>query len=241
MDELEFRRQAMSDPKQKSSEFLKALSCNEANHHFLDEIRQLDKQISDAMQVDIPEGLADRILFTQSSHANKQAKASFVRKTMAMAASVAFILGLLVGQLNWGNLLIPNAQASLVDIAIKHVENEEAFISQLDEQANSQQINAKMQPFAYKFTQSFPYHVYYLNHCGFGQSSALHMVFQGESGKVTLFFAAIATNTNHYFNKEGMTGVIQSIDDKSLILVGNNGENMQKIAERLLPQIISTK
>ncbi|WP_165310688.1 DUF3379 domain-containing protein [Vibrio ziniensis] len=240
MDDLEFRRRAMSDPKQKSSEYAEALS-KEANQKFLDDVLKFDAQIADAMKVDVPEGLADRILFKQSSQADNTTTVNFARKAMAMAASIAFVFGLLVGQVNWGKILVPPAQASLVDIAIKHVVDEEGFVSNLDEQVSSRQINAKLLPFAYKFSENFPYHVYYLNHCGFGHANALHMVFQGESGKVTLFVTGVQSDVNGHFNKDGMSGMVESIGNKSLILVGNSSENMRKIADNIIPLLTPSK
>lgn len=241
MDDLEFRRRVMSEPKQKNSEYAGALS-KEANQKFLDDVLKLDAQIADAMKVDVPEGLADRILFNQSSHADDNVTTvNFARRAMAMAASIAFVFGLIVGQVNWGKLIVPPAQASLVDIAIKHVVDEEGFVSNIDEQVSSRQINAKLQPFAYKFTENFPYHVYYLNHCGFGKSNALHMVFQGDSGKVTLFLAGVQSNINGHFDKDGMSGMVESVGDKSLIIVGNSGENIRKIADNLLPLLSPQK
>ncbi|NIY91427.1 DUF3379 domain-containing protein [Vibrio diazotrophicus] len=240
MDDLEFRRRVMSEPKQKSGEYSDALS-KEANQKFLDDVLKLDAQIADAMKVDVPEGLADRILFNQSSHADNVTTVNFARKAMAMAASIAFVFGLVVGQVNWGKLIVPPAQASLVDIAIKHVVDEEGFVSNIDEQVSSRQINAKLLPFAYKFAENFPYHVYYLNHCGFGQSNALHMVFQGEHGKVTLFLAGVQSDINGHFNKDGMSGMVESVGDKSLIIVGNSNENIGKIADNLLPLLTPQK
>lgn len=234
MDDLEFRRRVMSDPKQKNSEIAEALAANDANKKFLDDILALDAKITDAMNVEVPDGLADRILFNQSSEAAKVTNISFARRTMAMAASVAFVIGLIVGQINWGHLLVPPAQASLADIAITHVINEKAFVDNLDEQVSSQQINAKMVPFSYKLTENFPYYVYYLNHCGFGSSEALHMVFQGESGKVTLFLTSMAADADANFSKDGMSGKIESMGNRTLILVGEDNEDINKIASNLV-------
>ncbi len=234
MDDLEFRRRVMSEPKQKSNELAESLASNDANKKFLDEILSLDAKISDAMNVDVPDGLADRILFNQSSDADNVTDISFARKAMAMAASVAFVIGLIVGQLNWGNLLVPPAQASLADIAVTHVINEKAFVDNLDEQVSSRQINAKMAPFSYKLTKNFPYHVYYLNHCGFGNSDAVHMVFQGDTGKVTLFLTSMTAEASANFSKDGMSGKIETIGNKTLILVGDDNEDINKFASNLV-------
>lgn len=205
MDELEFRRKVMSDPKQRDNDTLDMMTSSEANAKFVDDVLQLDKQIAQAFKVDVPDDLADKILFKQTTlvEDEKVIRPQFVRKAMAIAASVAFTAGLLVGQIQWGNLLISPAQASLSDMAVQHVIHEEGFVNRLDEQADMQQINAKMQPFAYKMEGDFPYHVYYLNHCGFGKDNAVHIVFQGEKGKVTLFFTPSTAHKAAYSSKMG--------------------------------------
>lgn len=234
MDELEFRRRIMSDPKQRDDAINAAITTNDKNSQFADEILELDKQIAKAMAVDVPEDLADRILFNQTSAAESNVvRPNFARKAMAMAASVAFVAGLMVGQLNWGNLLVPPAQASLASTAMQHVVDENPFVAQLDEQVGSSQINAKMTPFDHQLSETFPYHVYYLNHCGFGKSNAMHMVFQGEKGKVTLFLTGIASDKTINFEKDGMAGVVEPMGNTSLIIVGEEGENVAKIAENL--------
>jgi hypothetical protein len=234
MDELEFRRRIMSDPKQRDHELKAAISSSESNSKFADEILDLDNQIAKAMNVDVPEGLADRILFNQTSAVETNVvRPNFARKAMAMAASVAFVAGLLIGQINWGNIVVAPAQASLVDTAMQHVVEEKPFVDAIDEQVQMAQINTKMKPFDHQFDDNFPYHVYYLNHCGFGKSNAVHMVFQGEQGKVTLFLTGIASDKDVNFKQDGMAGVVHAIGDTSLILVGDEGEDVAKIAEKL--------
>ncbi|NUW66698.1 DUF3379 domain-containing protein [Vibrio coralliilyticus] len=235
MDELEFRRRIMSDPKDRDSDILEAMKSNDANGKFADDILDLDAQIAKAMNVDVPEDLADRILFNQTSSTESNVvRPNFAKRAMAMAASIAFVFGLLVGQVNWGNIVVSPAQASLADTAIKHVIDEKPFVEHLDENVASSQINAKMMPFDHQLGENFPYHVYYLNHCGFGKSNALHMVFQGEKGKVTLFLTGIASDKTVDFEEKGMAGVVEPVGQTSLILVGEEGEDVAKIAENLM-------
>ncbi|WP_425666536.1 DUF3379 domain-containing protein [Vibrio tubiashii] len=234
MDELEFRRRIMSDPKHRDSEICAAIKESEQNAQFADEVLDLDKQIAKAMAVDVPEDLADKILFNQTSVTRDNVvRPNFARKAMAMAASVAFVAGLLVGQLNWSNLVVSPAQASLATTALQHVVDEKPFIQNLDEQVKSSQINAKMMPFDHQLSETFPYHVYYLNHCGFGKSNALHMVFRGEKGKVTLFLTGIPSNQTVDFNEDGLAGVVEPMGDTSMIIVGDEGEDVTKIAESI--------
>jgi hypothetical protein len=230
MDDLEFRRMLLSEPKLRNKEINEAIENSEANQLFADDILSFDNKIEQAMKVDVPDDLADRILF---NHSTRSEKKSFTKQMLAMAASAAFAAGLIIGQVNWTPLLIGSAHASLADTAVEHVIHESPFVNNLDEKVNSTQINAKLRPFAYQFTETFPYHVYYLNHCGFGNSNALHMVFQGEQGRITLFVTNIGTEQTIDFNKDGMSGIVVPIEGSSVILVGEEGEDIQRIAANL--------
>lgn len=241
MDELEFRRRLLSDPKQRDKDIQQAIASSDSNAKYAEELLNLDAKLAEAMRVDVPDSLADRILFSHNAVNDNVARPRFVRRAMAMAASVAFVVGLLAGQLNWGNILVPPAQASLAEMAVDHVRHEEGFVATIDEQVSSHQINAKMRPFNFQLDNNFPYHVYYLNHCGFGDSNALHVVFQGEQGKVTLFLTRQSAESTTGFTQDGMTGVIEPVGKMSLILVANEGENVDKIAHKLMPMIKSSK
>ncbi|WP_413284853.1 DUF3379 family protein [Vibrio sp. MA40-2] len=237
MDELEFRRQILSEPKFRNQEISDSIQYAKANQKFADDVLDLDAKIEQAMKIDVPDDLADRILFNQSTVNQKK---SFTKQMLAMAASVAFAAGLIVGQINWTPLLVGSAHASLADTAVEHVIHEYPFVNNLDEQVSSEQINAKLRPFAYQFTEEFPYHVYYLNHCGFGKSNALHVIFQGDKGKVTLFITNKTSEQAVDFEKDGMSGKVIPISEASVILVGEEGENIPKIAANLT-SIIQTR
>ncbi|OBT15868.1 chemotaxis protein [Vibrio sp. UCD-FRSSP16_10] len=241
MDDLEFRRRIMSDPKARDEDIIDAITSNEHNTKFVDDVLNLDARIEQAMRVDVPDDLADKILFNQSNDDNvvrARFSKAFAKKSFAIAASVAFAAGVLVGQLNWSANLIPAAHASLADTAVQHVIDESPFTNQLDEQVNSTQINAKLTPFSYQFSESFPYHVYYLNHCGFGEANALHMVFEGEKGRITLFITNISSEHTLNFNEQQMSGAIVPIGNASMILVGESDEDVSEVAKQLSSIII---
>ncbi len=224
MDELEFRRRIMSDPKSRDPQLQSAIQSEEANAKFAEDILAFDDKLEQAMKIEVPDDLADKILFQQSGQKNV-VKVNFTKRALATAASIAFAFGLVVGQVNWGNIVVSPAQASLSDTAIQHVVDEMGFIDPLDEAVTLQQINAKLLPFAHQLTTQFPYHVYYLNHCGFGSSNAMHMVFQGKKGKVTLFVTSVVSENVTKFNKDGLSGVIAPMGESSVILVGEAGED----------------
>ncbi len=234
MDDLEFRRRILSEPKYRDKEINDIISVSAAHQSFADDVLTLEARIEQAMKVDVPDDLADRILF---NHSVRPKQRTFTKRMLTVAASVAFAAGLFIGQINWAPLLVSSAHATLASTAVEHVMHEAPFIAKLDEAVTATQINAKLQPFSYRFSGDFPYHVYYLNHCGFGTSNALHMVFQGSKGKVTLFVTNIRSEQSFDFSKEDMSGLIIPIENASIILVAESDENIQEIATIVTPMI----
>jgi hypothetical protein len=186
------------------------------------------------MRVDVPEDLADKILFQNS---NNVVKASFGKRALSIAASVAFAVGLAAGQINWGAVIAPPAYASLSQTAMEHVYAERPFTDTVDEQANMSQLNMKLLPFEFQFKQNFPYHIYYLNHCGFGDTMAMHVEFAGDKGRVTLFITRIASDSANQFSDEKFAGEILPIGEASLIVVGERNEDLAAIVEQLSQMI----
>ncbi len=241
MDELEFRRKVMSDPKQRDNDTLDMMTSSEANAKFVDDVLQLDKLIAQAFKVDVPDDLADKILFklTTLVEDEKVIRPQFVRKAMAIAASVAFTAGLVVGQIQWGNLLISPAQTSLSAMAVQHVIHEEGFVNRLDEQADMQQINAKMRPLPTKWkviflitsitstivvlVKTMPY-IWYFK-------------VKRQSNSV---LTPIHSAQSSLFKQDGMAGIIEPACYASLILVGEKDETLTNMANKLMPMIQSS-
>ncbi|WP_330960748.1 DUF3379 domain-containing protein [Photobacterium sp. 53610] len=228
MDDLEFRRRILADPSDNSPDMCAAKNSSIANRKLHDELQQLDSKLAAAMKVDVPEDLADRILFRQSGQGYQAEKK--VRRHLAIAASVAFLCGLFIGQ--FSDRIMPASSPDIGQIALKHIYNEAPFVDQIDEGVSLKQVNAKLKPFGPKFS-TLPSHVYYLNHCGFDGGDALHMVMEGQSGKVTVFVVPKPSRAMENFEDKNMRGVVIPSQEASLIVVGNKGENVMPIAEKL--------
>lgn len=235
MDDLEFRRRLLSDPNDKSDEILVELDTNHQNKKYAESLQELDKQIEQAFRVEVPDDLADKIIF---SHIPHKPQLHFSRRAFALAASVIFTFGLLIGQINWGNIIVQPAHASLDQMAMHHITEEEPFIDGVNEGNNEQEIRAKLNVYAYDLHGEFPYHIYYLNHCGFSKEHhALHMVFQGQKGRVTAFISNISANETSQFEQGVMQGEITPLTQGSLVLVGEKGEDIAALSQKIAPMI----
>ncbi|WP_089137405.1 DUF3379 family protein [Vibrio rumoiensis] len=237
MDDLELRRRLLSDPNDKSDDILKELHTNHQNKKYAESLQELDKKIEQAFRVEVPDDLADKIIFKQTPH---KPQIHFSRRAFALAASVIFTFGLLIGQINWGSIIIQPAHASLDQMAMHHIIEEEPFIDGVNEGNNEQEIRAKLNVCSYSLDGEFPYHIYYLNHCGFSHDHhALHMVFRGQKGRVTAFISNIEAKESSQFNQGGMQGEITPLPQGSLVLVGEKGEDIAALSQKIAPMFKS--
>ncbi|ELA9194674.1 DUF3379 family protein [Vibrio parahaemolyticus] len=69
MDDLELRRCILLDPKLKYDEILQALAASDANTKYIDDVLYLDAKIKQAMNVDVPKDLTNKLLFSQTFRA----------------------------------------------------------------------------------------------------------------------------------------------------------------------------
>jgi hypothetical protein len=167
MDDLEFRRRLLADPNDNDPELIKTKNQSTTNRHFSNELQQLDLQLKQALNVDIPDNLADRILFHQSSQAQPKNHSPYKRSSM----------------------------------------------------------------------NQLPGHIYYLNYCGFDGNRALHMIVGTDKGKMAVFIvpqtsSQMATDSDH-INQS----LLLPLQDASLIIVGDKGEKLMPIAEKLKSEL----
>jgi hypothetical protein len=228
MDDLEFRRRAYSDPHAQDDAFLAAAREDSQNKHFLDEVKLLDQQITASLKdIPVPEGLADRILLNQSFE-QFQEKQRTNRWHLALAASIAFLIGLSV------NLVSFPATPNMGEVAIKHVQDEWIFTEQINEDADIHAINAKLVKYGGAVQDDIG-HIYYVNHCSFNGAPAFHMIMAGETGKVTLFVVPKSTllSIDPVYTKGDMRALVMPVQNANLIIVANKDEPMAKLEQKL--------
>lgn len=157
----------------------------------------------------------------------------FLRKKLIKILSISFFTGLIVSQLHWENIPFRNAVASLDDIAMKRVTRDQEFVRNIKENVSIQEINAKTLPFNYRFSENIPYEVRYLNHCGFGGEDALYLIMQGNKGNISVFLTNVVSEEVLSTNRGNKTTLTMPIEDSSIILVGEVGEDLNVVADKL--------
>jgi hypothetical protein len=231
MDELEFRRTLYADPNSTDEKVLAAIADDPKKQAFYKELKQLDKNMHQASQVKVPDNLVHKLILRQTMQSQKSNKARN-RIQLAMAASVAFVVGVSFTMWQQNNLLDLSKQA------IAHVHYEGGYALDAQENISLQQVNAKLAKFGGEFSEDIG-RVYYANFCDFENVRSLHMVVEGQNGKVSVFVVP----HNDDYQAEGSshdtkyTSQATDLKRASIIVVGEEGANISNMKEQLNKKI----
>ncbi|MFB2801303.1 DUF3379 domain-containing protein [Shewanella seohaensis] len=229
MDELKFRRQAYEDPHNQDPEFVAQMQENAEYQAFVAELKGLDAKITHALKVDVPEDLADKLILSQQlqQHHKQRRQTGFL---VAMAASIAFIVGISFSLLRLGPV-------DLAEHALAHVYHEGVAL-QVDQNVNFSQVNAQLASMNNlgnaKFTEQ-PGKVYYTSYCDFQGVKSLHLVLQAEKGKVTLFIVPIEKRMvlDNTFADGKYQGMGFEAGDAYILLVGEDQTDLSFVKDEI--------
>lgn len=229
MDELKFRRQAYEDPHNQDPEFVAQMQENAEYQAFVAELKGLDAKITHALKVDVPEDLADKLILRQQlqQHHKQRRQTGFL---VAMAASIAFIVGISFSLLRLGPV-------DLAEHALAHVYHEGVAL-QVDQNVNFSQVNAQLASLKHlehaKFTGQ-PGKVYDTSYCDFQGVKSLHLVLQAEKGKVTLFIVPIEKRMvlDNTFADGKYQGMGFEAGDAYILLVGEDQTDLSFVKDEI--------
>lgn len=246
MDELEFRRRLFTDPNDKSPEVIEALRKNPARQNFVSELKQLEASLDDVLRVEVPESLADKILFQQTSEVFRE-KRNY-KSHIAIAASIAFVLGIAVSTIS--NILPENMNAqtfvnnntikTIGELALLHSSSEENFVHNVHEKASLQQVNLKLGPLGKEIVSDLPGDITYVNYCNLDGIRALHVnLLDDKSKHIDIYFVS-QTSSKITEIKSGNKQVVSvPYDDMSIILIAEKDMHIEDIAKHLMNNMSS--
>ncbi|MFT6925962.1 MAG: hypothetical protein ACJAZP_001556 [Psychromonas sp.] len=233
MDDILFRHTAIATPNDKSDEFLRRQFDSEQDKTLVDQAKQFDLELQSILKVDQPDDLVDKILLEQS-FAIENKKNLNQRWHLAIAASVAFIIGISLPLLNNLN----NFTEDIGSVAMQHVQDEYYFTEKINEQANLSTVNAKLATYGGRAKNDLG-EVLYVNYCGFEGTSALHMIIQGEQGRITVFVVPeeAGLKNSPAFHNQRLKGLTEKLGKVNLVIVGEKDEPLEKIKLKLKENI----
>ena len=178
MDELEFRRRIYADPETTDSDVVEAAKADESKRSFWNEQKQLDKQLKQALKIDVPEDLASKLIWQQSTDEfNRYKRRS--RWYLAMAASVAFTIG--IGLTMWYHQPLSIGGQALAHMQYAEMETAHSLLP-----ADLDMVNAKLASFGGSFSEMLD-GVEVVNYCHLSTVRSLHLILDTPQGKMSVF------------------------------------------------------
>ena len=233
MDDISFRHTAIATPNDKDEAFLQRQAESEQDKALVNEAKQFDRELQSLLKVDLPEDLAEKILLEQSFAIEKKKTLSH-RWHIAIAASIAFIIGISLPLLTNLNSLPPD----IGSVAMQHVQEEYYFTAKIDEQASRASVNAKLASYGGKVDGDLG-NVFFVNYCSFEGTPALHMIMQGEKGRITVFVVPDDAGfiETPVFNNQHLKGLTEKMGRTNVVIVGEKDEPLEKTQLKLQKNI----
>ncbi|TEW53687.1 DUF3379 family protein [Psychromonas sp. RZ22] len=250
MDDILFRHTAIATPNDKNEEFLKRAANSECAQKLVSEAKEFDQLLKDSLDVKVPNDLAGKILLEQS-FAIEHDKTMSNRWHIAIAASIAFIIGLSLPMLKSGiapnesfdateNAIVstPAPHADIGSVALQHVQKEYFLTAKVNEQASIQNVNVKLARYGGTAKPGLG-NIYFVNYCSFEGSSALHMILEGEKGRVTVFVVPddAGFEPSAEFSNQHFKGISEHVGKANVVIVGEQDEPLNKMKEKLAKTI----
>ena len=229
MDDLEFRRAVLADPNSEDDSIRDSAADDPVKQAFLTDMRQFDKKLDDALKVDVPENLAERLILRQTLESHQQQKRRN-RVHIAMAASIAFAVGL-----SLHTLYSPVVtEANIGTYSLAHVSHGIDHLINARENNTLEQVNVKMARFGGQFTQA-PAKAVFANYCNFDGITSLHLIFEDTQGRVSVFVTPSDANFDFVseFSDDRFIGRGIDFEKAQVTVVGDKGKPIDAFTENL--------
>jgi hypothetical protein len=224
MDELSFRRTIYAEPNTTDPDIIQAAKDDPAKQVFWDEVKAIDGQLAQAMNIPVPENFADKLILRQGmdEFAQKRQRRPWY---VALAASVAIIVGVSYITLFAGN----NGLATDVYVHINH-EYMNKEIAMSGQHVSQNVINRKMAIFNGVLSGEIG-EVLSANYCYLGTIKSLHMIIKSNTGLLNLF--VVEDNNSEElqgdFSTDGLVGTSFLLQSAKIIIVGDDREQVSQL------------
>ncbi len=225
MNCIDVHRKLTADPSIQDEPVLAHLSQCTACANFAKSIDQFEQSLQPAAKIDVPDGLAERILLKHNFRQQHQQR-SIRFKLYAIAASLFLVLGI---SLNIGNFNTVRENAlTLEEVAINHVIEERNHLTE-NKDIQLAALNKILEPFKLKFKQTIG-KINYAGSCPIHNSPGVHIIVQEKNTTATLLLMPgeyVKHRRTH--SKDGFTTTVIPTQNGSMAIVTEKGSQPELI------------
>lgn len=233
MNCLAVRRHLLADPGSQDSGLHEHVQQCEDCARFIRDLTSFETGLKQASKVEVPEGLASRILLRQRLGTQHQRR----RRGLAMAAGLvlgvaAVLTGILTGGI--GGIGTPN----LEQVVLQHVNDE---LHHLDDRydLSIKQVNSMLHDHGSQLTALPGRKINYAGACQIRRTKGAHLVVDAASGPITvLFMPGEFVERRSQLQDRRFRGVIIPTRQGSMAIVGEDPQQIEQLERELSSQIV---
>lgn len=219
---LEVRRLLTANPQHRDDAVVMHLHDCKTCAAYSQTLRQEDRRLEKALQLDVPDGLTERILLNQSTAIRTQRRHRF---GLAIAATVILSVGVSVGLLRNG------MEHGLQGAVIAHVKAEPEHLSS-QQLSSLTDLNALMNKHGARLSHSVGT-VNYAGSCVIRRSKGVHLVIEAEDYPVTVLYMPDETLPHREtIVDQQFQGIILPTEKGSLAILGQDDSSVQEVTQR---------
>ena len=231
MNCLSVRRIIATGITDKSSEFTEHVASCPACKSFYEKQLKFNSAIKKAVEVDVPEGLAARIMV---EHQLNQKKEESKKKYSwsAMAASIMLVFAV-------ATVTTLQSPPAIAGVILEHV-HDEMWILEDKGHVTIESINQLLKPHGVRADENIGYATHAGN-CIIQDKLGVHIVFAGENAPVTLilFPEPLDRSKTVKIGDEIFKGVLMNTKKGTLALVSEDQVSLEKFADQLKTSLMT--
>ena len=223
MNCIDYRRQYTANPNNNDAGLaMHRESCMEC-YEFTQRMKLFETSLSDAVNIDVPEGIESRIILHTLNYAQRQKK----KRLYAIAASIFLVFSLLIAY----SSITPRP---ISEIVLAHI-NEEKDHLYIRNNIKLKSINDILQPFGKHISKPIG-QVNYAGVCEIHNNTGAHLVIRGKTGPVTIMIMpSQKVRKRTSFRSNEFRGIVLPISRHgSMAIVGKPDEALENIENKLL-------
>ena len=216
MDCLEFRRLLGSDPRAMSAAAREHMETWPRCAQAFADAQAFETRIAHALAIDVPEGLADRVLLTQLTEERRRRATGFRYGWIALAAAAA--LAVVVGVMQRGTA----PAHSLPDLVTEHVNGEERVFLNNRTPVDAGEVERAFADRGVRIG-SVPAGITYVSECPVGAYRTVHMVMPENDKPVSVVYVVHhRAPAGDEFTRGNLKGREVPIADGTLVLLAED-------------------
>lgn len=223
MNCLSARRIISTDINQKSVAFAQHLHACASCKSFYERQLKFNRTLTEAVEVDVPEGLAARVLVEQRIHQKKSRDKKY--RWTAMAASIMLVFAV-------GVVTTLHSPPTLASVIVEHVKTEASILHD-QHNVTLAELNELLKPHGVRADASIG-RATHAGNCLIQGKLGAHLVFAGKNAPVTLIVISHELGKDKVtIDDEEFKGVIISTQRGVLALLSEDKESMMEFEQRL--------